>query len=47
MSDETTSVWADIWAKAKGAFAWCESWVARYPNIALVLMLILLIAALF
>jgi hypothetical protein len=47
MSDETTSVWADIWAKAKKAFAWCASWVAEYPRLSLGAMIALLIVALF
>lgn len=44
MSDETTSVWADIWAKTKGVFAWGEAAVAQYPNIALILLVVVPIA---
>jgi hypothetical protein len=46
MTDETVSVWTDIWAKTKATFGWLASWVAEYPTVAVAVILLLIIAAL-
>jgi hypothetical protein len=43
MSDETTSVWSDIWAKVNAALDWVASWSVAYPKTCIVVAVVALI----
>ncbi len=47
MSDETTSVWADIKNKVVATFDWLASWVGAYPKTALAIMIAAMLAMAF